>query len=145
MKEGNALPLGADAGRLVDEPETGVAATGQGAVEVVDFEADVMNARSALRDELGDGRIRRFRLEQLDEGAASSEAGNAGTIGVIERRGGHAEDVAVEGQELVEAVNGDADVRDARATRGGFLQEILGREPTFSRVVRQGTLRFAGR
>lgn len=130
MKEGDTFPLGTDSGCRVDEAETGIAAAVQRVVEVVDFEADVMNAWAALGDELGDGRIGRRGLEQLDQGVAGGEAGNAGAIGMIKRHGGHAEDVVVEGQELVDSMDGDADMRDARTTRGRFLQEILGREST---------------
>jgi hypothetical protein len=130
VQEGDTFPPGTESGRLVDEPETGVAAAVEGGVKVVDFEADVVNARSALGYELRDGRIRRRGLEQLDKGVAGGEASNAGAIGIIQRHGGHAEDVTVKGQELVEAVHGDADMRDARTTGGRFLQEILGRETT---------------
>ena len=59
-----------------------------------------------------------FGLEQLDEGVSGREADDPGTIGVVERDLGEAEQIAVEGKDLVERAHGDADVGDARGTAG---------------------------
>lgn len=143
VEKRDALSLGTDARRPIDEPETGVMAAPERSVEVVNDETDVVNSRSTFGDELPDRRFWHGRLEQLDERVASGEPGDTSPIGVLERNDGHAEDVAVKRQELIQAVNGDADVRDPRAAKGGFLQEMVGRRRQI-RAVRQGTLRSAG-
>ena len=57
-------------------------------------------------------------LEQLDEGVTGGKAGDARTIGVVEWNLGEAEEVAVEGKDLVECAHGDPDVGDARGAAG---------------------------
>jgi hypothetical protein len=63
VEEGDALALGAEPGRLIDEADTGGAAAVQCAFDVVDGETDVMEAGAALGDELADGRIAGICLE----------------------------------------------------------------------------------
>src|SRR5690242_7953778 len=110
MEEGDTLALRADPRGLVDEADARGAATGEGAVEVVHLEADVMDAGPAPGDELADGAVRRLAFEELDERLAGGQPRDAGAIGVVQRHFGHAEDVAVEGQDLVEGADGDAHV-----------------------------------
>ena len=86
VEERDTFPFGAEPGRLVDQPKAGGAAAREGTVEVVDGEADVMDAGAAFGDELADGRVRILGLEQLDERVTGREAGDAGTVGVVERR-----------------------------------------------------------
>ena len=103
MEERDTFPFRAEPRRLVDQSKASLAAPCEGTVEVVDREADVMDARTAFGDELADGRVRVLGLEQLDECVTR---GNAG------------EQVAVEWQDLVERTHGDADVGDTRGTAG---------------------------
>ena len=120
VEERDALALRTGAGRLVDEPDAGGAAARQGGVQILDGEADVMDAGAALREEPGDGRVRGLGLEQLDERVAGLESGNAGTIRIIEPHLGHAEDIPVERQERVEGMHRDSNVRDAGASGLGW-------------------------
>src|SRR2546423_14813452 len=118
MEKGDALSFGAEARGLVDEPDGGSAAALEGGVEVVDDEADVMNAGAAFCDELCDGRVCRGGLEQLDERLAGGETGDTGSVGIIEGHLRHTEDVAIKGNQRVESLHGDADMGDAGAARG---------------------------
>jgi hypothetical protein len=77
-----------------------------------------MDSGAAFGDELADRRVGMFGLEQLDEGITGREAGDPGTIGIVERDLGKAEEIAVEGKDLVECAHGDPDVGDARGTAG---------------------------
>jgi hypothetical protein len=113
MEEGNPLSLRSDPRSLVDQAKSGGPAPFEGLVQVVDSEADVMYARSAARDEPSDGRVGALGFEQLDERIACLEAADPGAVGIIESGLGEAEDVAAEGQEVVEGAHGDADVRDS--------------------------------
>ena len=83
-----------------------------GRFQVVDGEADVMNAGAAPGDELADRRVRGLRLEQLDQGVTGLESGDSCPIGVVERYFGQPQEVPIEGQDLIERVHGDPDVRD---------------------------------
>lgn len=114
MEERDTFPFGSDARRLVDETEAGSAAAVQHALEVIHGEADVVNPGAALRDEPADGRLGRIRLEQFDEGFAGREARDACAVGVCERDGREAEDVAAEGKEVVDRPDRESDVRDPR-------------------------------
>ena len=106
MQEGDALAFRAEAGRLVDEADAGTAAALEGGIDVVHREADVVDAGAALLDELRDRRVGSLGFEQLDERIAGGESRDAGTVGIVERHLGHAEYVAVEGQDLVERAHG---------------------------------------
>jgi hypothetical protein len=118
MEEGDTFPFRAQAGRLIDEADSSGAAAGEGTVEIVDGEADVMDAGPTFGDELADRRIRMFGFEQLDEGFTGREAGDPGTICIVESDLGHAEQIAVEWKDLVERAHGDPDMGDARGTAG---------------------------
>ena len=118
MEERDTFPFRAKARSFVDQANAGSAAAVEGTVEVVDGEADVMEARATFGDELADRRVGMFGLEQLDEGVTGREAGDPGTIGVVERDLGETEEIAVEGKDLVECAHGDPDVGDARGAAG---------------------------
>ncbi len=118
MEERDTFPFGAEPGGLVDQPDAGGAAASERTVEVVDGEADVMDSGTAFGDELADGGFRMLGLEQLDEGVTGGEAGDAGTIRVVELDLREVEEIAVEGEDLVERAHGDPNVGDARGTAG---------------------------
>lgn len=118
MQERDTFPLGAESRRFVDQPNARLAASCERTVEIVDSEADVMDARAAFGDELADGCVRMLGLEQLDEGITGREAGNARAVGVVERDVWETEQVAVEWKNLVERAHGDSDVGNACGTAG---------------------------
>src|SRR5688572_17376075 len=121
MQKCDALLLGAHPGDFIDEPDTCTAAAIQCSVQIIDSEANVMDTGTAPADELAYRRIGGSRLEQLHERVAGKEPGDVSAIGVRERRFGKSEQVAVQGKNPVECVDGDADVRDPSATRRGLL------------------------
>jgi len=120
MQERDAFLVRADSGGFVDESDTGGPASLESGVEIVDGEADVMDARTTLLYEASDRRIRRFCLEQLDERFAGGESGDMRPVGVVERDFGQIEDVAVERQDLVEKAYRDSDMGETRSARGGW-------------------------
>lgn len=118
MKEGDALPLGPDTRRLVNELDPVRFAAGEGGVEIVDRETNVMYAGAPLAEELPDGGIGLVGFKQFDQRVPGNESDDAGAIGVIERDLGEAEDVAVEGDDRREGFDGDAEMGDAGPARG---------------------------
>ena len=118
MQKRDPFLLGADAGGFVDEPNAGGTTTLEGGVEVVDKEAEVVNSRPAFGHKPADWRVRGLRFEQLDEGIAGSEADDRRAVGVVEWHVGHAEDVTIERQNLIEGTHRDADMREPSSTRG---------------------------
>lgn len=125
MKEGDSLSLGAGARYLVDETDAGCAAALEGGIEIVDREADVMDTRTAFRDELRDRRIRRVCLEKFDERRAGRQAGDLCPVGVAKRNVSEPEHVAVKRYAVVKTAHGDSDVRDSGAGPGRFLHGQL--------------------
>lgn len=118
MKKGDALSLGPDAWRLVDELNAVRLAAGERAVEIVDSETNVMDAGAALPEELPDGGIGFVWFQQFDQRFSGGESHDARAIGVIERGFGEAEDIAIEGNDRREGFHGDAEVGDAGAALG---------------------------
>lgn len=118
MQERDTFPFGTEAGDLVDQSNTGRAAALEGTVEVVDREADMMDAGTALGDELADGRLGVVGLEELDERLAGREPRDPGAIGIVELHFGKSKDVAVEREHVVERADGDPHVGDASCTAG---------------------------
>jgi len=118
MEKRDPFLLGADAGRLVDEPDAGCTTALEGVVEVVNEKAEVMDSGPALGHKSADWRVRGLGFEQLDERIAGSEADDRRAIGVVERYLGHAEDVTIEGQNLIEGTDRNADVRESSSATG---------------------------
>ena len=110
MEKGYTIPFGAEAWYFVDEPNAGVLASCESAVEVVNGETNMVDARSAFGDELADWTIGGFRFEEFDERVTGVDGRNARPVSIVERHFGHAEQVAVEGKDVVERSHGDADV-----------------------------------
>jgi hypothetical protein len=77
-----------------------------------------MDAGAALPEELPDGGIGLFWLQQFDQRFPGDESCDARTIGVIKRGFGKPEDISVEGNDRRERFHGDAEVGDAGAARG---------------------------
>ena len=78
-----------------------------------------METRSAPGDELADRGIGVPGLEQFHQRFAGAQPRDPGAVGVIEGLFGQAEEVAIEWQNPVEAIDGNADVRDPGAEAAG--------------------------
>src|SRR5438067_1413581 len=98
MQERDTFPLCPDARGLVDQTNAGGAAAVEHVIQIVDGEAEVMDARSFSGNELVDGTVGRLAFKELDQGIAGRQARDSGAIRVIEGNVGKAEDVAVEGK-----------------------------------------------
>ena len=115
MEKRDPFPLGADPGRLIDQPNSGGPAARERIVEVVDGEANVMDPRPPRVQKLGDRSARFPRLEELNERLTGREPDDRRAVGVIERNDGESEDVAIERYGIGKSANGNADVGDTRS------------------------------
>jgi hypothetical protein len=59
MQKSDAFAFGAGTRGVVYEHDAGGATAGEGGVEVIDGEADMMKSRTAFLDKLSDGRLPR--------------------------------------------------------------------------------------
>jgi len=118
VNEGDSLSLGADARGLIHQLDSCVAALGEGRVEIIHREADVMNPRPPLRQEARDGRFLVSGLEQLYERLTRVEADDPRSVGIFEVDLGQSKDVPKERQAICEGLHGDANVGDLRAAWG---------------------------
>ena len=144
MQERDALALGSDAGCFVDEGDAGRAAAIERRVEIVDGEGDVVDAGSALVEEPADGSIGVGRLEQFDERIACAEAGDVGAVGIGQWRVGQAEHVAVEGEQVGQFADGNANVRDSGWTHGiTVVRPRRVRQPRRDPIIIHGGVRLA--
>src|SRR5258708_317443 len=128
MGEGVCVASRCHGRRLVEEAEAGRLAAGERGVEIVDGEADVMDARTPVGDEPADGCVRGVGLEELHQRFAGVYGTDFPAVGVVERHLGHAEDVAIEWYDGVEGCDCDADVGKAGWSRsnvghGSALEE----------------------
>ena len=118
MQKRDPFPLRADARLLVDELHPRRPATRQRCIQVVDGEADVMDAGTPPGDKARDGGIGVVGLQQLHQGLPRAEAGYAGAVGVIQRNFGQSQHIPEKRQALGEGFDRDSDVGYARSTRG---------------------------
>src|SRR5205823_5020112 len=116
VKKGDAFPIGAGARHVVDELDARAPAAVEGRVQVIDGEADVMNAGTAFGDELADRRVGLFGFEQLHERVSRTHGGDAGAVGVVEGLLRKSQQVTIEWKHAIERLDGDADVRDPGTT-----------------------------
>lgn len=84
-------------------------------LQVLDNEADVVDARATALHEPSHGRVRRGGFEELDERITGGETDDGRAVGVVEWHLGESEDIAVKGQGIAERAHSDANMRDARA------------------------------
>ena len=127
MQERYALAFRSDAWGFVDQPESGCTASRERAVQIIDGEAHVMNARASFGDEFPDRRVRGLGFEQFNQRFSSSNTRDGGAVGVVQRNLGHPEDVTVEGQQFAHGLHGDANVSDAGAARfAGRFGHVVG-------------------
>src|ERR1044071_4819803 len=77
MEEGDAAAVRARHRRLVDEAIAALLEAGEVRFDVVDAEADVVDAFTALFDELGDRRVCAARLEQFEVGISNRQERSA--------------------------------------------------------------------
>ncbi len=121
VHERNALPLGAHAWHLVDEPDPRRPAPFERGTQIGCREAHMVDARTAPRDELVDRAARDGGLEEFDQCITCCNRGNPGPIRVIDGNYREAKDVAVEWKSPIERLDRDPNVRDTgrRAGRSG--------------------------
>lgn len=112
VQEGDTLAFGSPTGFQIDRSHACSSTTRQDVVNVIDREAQVMDAWAALLDELGDRRSVGGRLEQFDQRTTGCVAGDAGTVGVGERDVGESEDVTEQGLQCVVVADRESDVSD---------------------------------
>ena len=99
------LPSAPMRGVLVDQPDAVRAAALERGVEIVDGEADVMNARArAWRRTCRSASPGDFGLQELDERRTGGQADDLRAVGVVERHVGQPEHVAIERDALVRAL-----------------------------------------
>ena len=72
MQKCNAFAFGAQAGNVVYQLDACPATPFEGAGQIIDSKADVMDSGTAFRDELADGTAWGFGLQQLDERVTSA-------------------------------------------------------------------------
>ena len=118
MQESDSLTFRPNAGFLVDKLYAGLPTAIEHPVEVVHREADVMNARSALRYEARDRRGGIVSLKKLHQWLAGAQAHNVRTVGILEWYLGQSQDITEERKALGKGLHSDSDVRYARAARG---------------------------
>ncbi len=123
MKEGYALAFGAKSGYLVDESDAVRFALPQRTVKILNGETDVMDPWTSSGDELANRGIGGAGLKKFDQCVSGDEAGDLCAIGVIEGHLDHPEDVAVEGQDLVERFDGETNVGDTGAAWCGICHD----------------------
>jgi hypothetical protein len=125
MEKRDAFAFGAEPGLVIDQSQACTTTPFQCSVQIIDSEADVVNAGTAFGDELADGRLGGFGLQQLHERLARAQTGDPGTIGIVQGLFGDTEQVAIKGQDLIEGFDGNSDVRDSGAF-GHWHQSIEG-------------------
>ena len=123
------VPRRNGAGLGIDRQDAGGATSGEGGIEVVDGEAEMMDAGAAFLDELGDGRAVHRRFKQFDQGVTGGVAGDSCAIGIGEWGVGQAEQVMQQRPECVVGPDGEADVGDRgpAASRCGSWADRPGR------------------
>ena len=84
MQERDSLSFGAHARFLIDQSDTCTATAIQCSVQVIDGEANVVDAGPAFGDELANWRIGALCLEQLHERVARAEASDTSPVGVVQ-------------------------------------------------------------
>ena len=118
MEKRDSFSFRPDPRDIVDELNSRPAAALEGAIQIVDGEADVMQARASLRHEAADRRIGVRCFQQLHERASGIETRYARAIRVIQLDLVETKDVTKKRQIGSQGLYGNADVGDPDSARG---------------------------
>jgi len=121
MDERDAVSAGAETGCLIDQLVPGAPAGGEGGIQIGDPVADMVDAWSAAVQEFRDRAVGGPGLQQFDVRFAEPERHDAGTIGFLRVTREQSEDITIERQRGLDALDGDADVGDAGTVSHGRL------------------------
>lgn len=114
MQECDAASTRSRAGRVINQGISLLAACREGAVEIVDPIADMVNARSAAGQKAADRRIGVEWFEQLDVRLAELQVDDARTVSSFGSAHGNAEHISVECEGGFDVQDGDSDVSNGR-------------------------------
>src|SRR5437867_2218289 len=134
MQKGDAAAPGPETRGVIDEAVAGGTTPCQRRVEIRDAIADVVDPRPAPGEKRGDGTRGVDGLEQLDGHVAERQADDARAVRGLGAARGEPEDVAIEGQGLGEARDGNADV----------VHSGLGHTTVNLTIVREGVEGYGG-
>ena len=118
------MPDSPSRGRGVNEPDSALSQRVEAFLEVLHLEADVVDALAPALDESGHAAVRVGGLDELKLRAADADEGGAdGLVFYVLHLGlAGAEHVAVEGEGILDVVDGDADVVYVSRFAGGWLE-----------------------
>jgi len=136
MQEGDAFAFSTEPRGLIHEGDPGVATRREHGVEVVHGETQVMDPRPAFVQILGDRGVGALRFKELDQRVTGGNAGDAGPVAVAEGHDRESEDVAKEGEGIIDGANGEAEMRDGGAA-GGLVRSSHGQRASVGKDVLQ--------
>jgi hypothetical protein len=96
MKERDSFSFRPQTGMLVYESDVSVPASLHGGVQIIDREADMVDARPALFQELSDRRVRLVCLEEFNQGVTGDKPADPGTIAIAKLSFRHSKNIAIE-------------------------------------------------
>ncbi len=121
MQECDARPFSAYAWRLVDQSQSSGPAALEHSVEVVNREADVMNAGPAPGDKPGDWCLRSIWFQELHKALTGREGLDNRSIRIGHLDLFQSEYLTEERELRSNRLEGDSNVRDSGAFQGSFL------------------------
>ena len=121
MQERDSFSFGSNSRSLIDQLHARGTTSIQRPVQIVDDEADVVNARPAARKEFPDGGVVGGRLEQLDQALTGRNGLDARPVGIRQLDRLHPEHVAEKRKLRGNGFQRDAHMSDPGAFQGFFL------------------------
>jgi hypothetical protein len=118
VKKGDPFPLCSNAWLLVDELHAGRPAPRQHCIQIVDCEADVMNARTPPGHEPRDWGVGVICFQKLYQGLARAEPDYVRAIGIVETDLWQPQYIPEKRKAPGEGLDRDSNVGHARSTRG---------------------------
>lgn len=140
MDERNPAPSGPLPGYLIDQPVVVATTRVQRRVQVGHSEADVVNARTPLREELGDWAVGFAWCEEFDIDLAKGDGNYFSPVGCFWGGCREVEYVPIELRGFSEVAYRDANVGDA-GWRIGHVTSVSMRERPTGASARLGTTR----
>ena len=118
MEEGDSFSFSAHPRDVVDELNSRAAAALERSIQIVDREADVMQASASLRHEAADGRAGVCCFQQLHERPSGVEPRYARAVRIIQLDLLQAQDVTKKRQAGSQSLYGNANMGNPDSARG---------------------------